>query len=127
VKEPFKTPPTPSEKNGSVGPERLRELFRYEPDTGLGEPAIKAWLEHSKLADLSAPAPVALTSKQVGGDHYSKLTIQPWAAMKAWMTPAQFKGYLLGNVIKYCARDKNGVEDLEKAKHYLEMLIEESK
>lgn len=67
------------------------------------------------------------SKRQVGGDHYASKTIQPWDSMRAWMTPEEFKGYLRGNVIKYVARcwDKNGVEDLEKAKHYLEELIRE--
>lgn len=65
--------------------------------------------------------------KQVGGDHYKKHKIQPWDAMKEWMSPDEFQGFLLGNVIKYVARhkSKNGLQDLEKAKHYLEKLIEE--
>jgi hypothetical protein len=63
---------------------------------------------------------------QVGGDHYSKRSIQPWDAMEAWMTPLEFAAYLRGNCIKYIARyhDKNGVEDLEKCQHYLAKLIE---
>lgn len=66
--------------------------------------------------------------KQVGGTHYRDLDIQPWDAMKAWMTPAEFRGFLRGNAIKYLARyDKKGfvVEDLRKARHYIERLIEE--
>jgi hypothetical protein len=63
---------------------------------------------------------------QVGGDHYQSKSIQPWDAMQAWMTPDQFKGFLWGNVIKYIARwqDKGGVEDLRKARHYMDKLIE---
>jgi len=63
-------------------------------------------------------------SKQVGGDHYMK-DVQPWDAMRSWMTDEQFEGFLRGNVIKYIARykDKNGVEDLRKCKHYLQELI----
>ena len=63
---------------------------------------------------------------QVSGTHYSDKTIQPWDAMEAWMSPEQFKGFLRGNVIKYVARcdDKGGVDDLRKALHYLEKLIE---
>lgn len=62
---------------------------------------------------------------QVGGSHYQK-AIQPWDAMEAWMTHDEFCGYLRGNVIKYVARyrEKGGVEDLKKAKHYLVKLIE---
>jgi hypothetical protein len=63
---------------------------------------------------------------QVGGEHYRNKDIQPWTAMQAWMTPEQFKGFLWGNVIKYVARwqDKGGVEDLRKARHYMDKLIE---
>ena len=63
---------------------------------------------------------------QVGGDHYASKAVQPWDAMESWMTKEAFAGYLQGNCIKYLARylDKNGVEDLEKCKHYLAKLIE---
>lgn len=66
------------------------------------------------------------SSIQVGGDHYRAKKIQPWTAMESWLSNEQFEGYLRGNVIKYVARypDKNGLEDLMKAKHYLERLIE---
>ena len=65
--------------------------------------------------------------KQVGGTHYQK-PIQPWDAMEAWMSREQFIGYLRGNAIKYLARcdDKGGLEDLQKAQHYLAKLIEVS-
>jgi hypothetical protein len=63
---------------------------------------------------------------QVGGEHYRSKTIQPWDAMESWMTKEQFKGFLWGNVIKYVARwqDKGGLEDLRKARHYMDKLIE---
>jgi hypothetical protein len=57
---------------------------------------------------------------QVGGDHY-KTKIQPWDYIIA-----NGIGYLEGNVIKYVSRwkEKGGVEDLKKAQHYLQKLIE---
>jgi len=63
---------------------------------------------------------------QVGGSHYKDKAVQPWTAMESWMTPEEFEGFLRGNVIKYIARykDKNGIQDVLKAKHYLEKLIE---
>lgn len=76
---------------------------------------------------LAAVADKALASnRQVGGDHYRQKTIQPWTAMESWMTREEFEGYLRGNVIKYIARykDKNGIEDVYKARHYLERLTE---
>ena len=63
---------------------------------------------------------------QVGGSHYTDKAVQPWQAMEAWMTEDQFKGFMLGNVIKYIARfqDKGGKNDLEKAKHYLDKCLQ---
>lgn len=70
------------------------------------------------------------TSKQVGGDHYSKLGVQPWDAMESWLSRDQFIGFLLGSAIAYLGRfnattqGKGGRQDIEKAKHYLEKLLE---
>lgn len=59
--------------------------------------------------------------KQVGGSHYKKLAIQPVEYIHA-----NGLGYLEGNCIKYVTRwrEKGGVQDLEKAKHYIELLIQ---
>lgn len=64
---------------------------------------------------------------QIGGDHYKSLGLQPWDVMKAWATKKEFTAYLWLTTIKYLARwqRKNGVEDLKKARHYLDKLIEE--
>jgi len=69
---------------------------------------------------------MAANDRQIGGDHYRRKKIQPWDAMAEWMSPEQFRGFLRGNAIKYLARadDKGGVEDLRKAQHYLEKLLE---
>lgn len=63
---------------------------------------------------------------QIGGTHYADKTIQPWQAMESWMTPEQFIGFLRGNALKYLARcdDKGGIEDIKKARHYLDALID---
>lgn len=62
-----------------------------------------------------------LDTRQVGGSHY-QLPIQPIEYIVKNDIP-----YREGNIIKYVTRykNKNGKEDLLKAKHYLEMLIEE--
>lgn len=63
---------------------------------------------------------------QVGGDHYKSKDIQPWDAIDCWLSPEAGQGFYQGNVIKYIARyrEKGGVEDLKKARHYLDRLIE---
>lgn len=60
-------------------------------------------------------------SVQVDGDHYKKLAIQPVEYIHA-----NKLGFIEGSVIKYVTRwrDKNGIRDLEKAKHFLDLLIE---
>lgn len=57
-------------------------------------------------------------------DHYTQHKIQP--AVFIGMNKIDF---LAGNVIKYVCRYnlKNGVQDLEKARHYLDMLIQREK
>lgn len=58
--------------------------------------------------------------KQVGGSHY-QLPIQPIDYIYENKIP-----YLEGNVIKYVTRhaSKNGIEDINKAIHYLELIKE---
>lgn len=48
---------------------------------------------------------------------------------KGLLDKIELKGFLKGNVIKYIVRydKKNGQEDLLKAKHYIEMLIQLNK
>ena len=67
-----------------------------------------------------------LRDYQCGGAHYTSKEVQPWDAMESWMTEEQYKGFMLGNVIKYIARfqDKGGREDLKKAQHYLAKCLE---
>lgn len=58
---------------------------------------------------------------QVGGAHYKDRGIQPVEYIHA-----NALDFFQGNVVKYITRwrDKGGIADLEKAKHYLEMYIE---
>ena len=58
---------------------------------------------------------------QYGGTHYKVLAIEPWDYVAA-----NNLGFFEGNAIKYLTRwrDRGGVEDLKKAKHYIDKLIE---
>ena len=62
--------------------------------------------------------------KQVGGNHYLKYTIPP-----VEFIIKNNIGFVEGNVIKYILRfkEKGGVQDLLKAKHYIELLIDSTK
>ena len=58
---------------------------------------------------------------QVGGSHYKDLKIQPIEFIYANNIP-----FCEANAIKYLCRwrNKNGLQDLEKARHYIDLLIE---
>ena len=99
---------------------------------------MKRWNERSVAVEVKTPQQLALeeshteetkpiqqevkaTDTQIGGDHYTKLAIQPMQySMKNGLDPLQH------TIIKYVTRfrDKAGIEDLEKAKHCIDMLIE---
>lgn len=64
--------------------------------------------------------------RQVSGDHYKTMPIQPWAVMESVLTREEFIGYLKGNVVKYAMRAgrKEGSDDAGKAQHYQQKLKE---
>jgi len=91
----------------------LVELLPSEEE--IKEAAKKA-IDHHELANK------AVRKAQIGGNHYSKLAIQPREYGKA--NGLDFDQI---NVVKYVTRfrDKDGLKDLGKAKHYINLLIEE--
>ena len=64
--------------------------------------------------------------RQVGGDHYHQIGVQPWAVRESVLSREEFIGYLKGNIIKYAMRAgrKDGSDDAAKAFHYKEKLAE---
>lgn len=61
------------------------------------------------------------SKKQIGGNHYKHFAIQPTEFAVRNNLP-----FLEGNVVKYVCRHKfkGGRQDVEKAIHYLELLLE---
>jgi hypothetical protein len=59
--------------------------------------------------------------KQIGGSHYADMAIQP-----VKFITANDIGFLEGNIIKYVCRHhaKNGAQDIKKAIHYCELLLQ---
>lgn len=69
---------------------------------------------------MTLPSPNPLET-QVGGGHYVDLPVQPFEySYRNGLDPLQH------TIIKYVTRfrDKNGLEDLEKAKHTIDILID---
>lgn len=70
---------------------------------------------------------MSANEEQIGGDHYKKHLIQPWDVLADWggeLTGVQ--AFCYGCILKYLCRyrNKGGAEDLKKARHYLDKLIE---
>lgn len=89
-----------------------------------GGPAV--WFEEDDLVLANKPAiredeESSALDKQVSGNHYKGCKIQPIEYIHA-----NGLDYFQGNVVKYVTRhkDKNGKADIEKAIHYLELILE---
>lgn len=65
--------------------------------------------------------PQGANARQEGGTHYKQFKHETWDVILDWGL-----GYLDGNAVKYLSRwrHKNGIEDLKKARHYIDKLIE---
>lgn len=68
--------------------------------------------------------PSSANSTQVGGNHYKKDQIQPWDFING-----NKLNYMEGSVVRYISRWRKdgGVQDLEKAAHYVQKMIEDEK
>jgi len=100
------------------------DMINYEEQENMGmmDEAIKETVKSKGFVktDLKKQA-LKATLKQVGGNHYKDCKIQPIEYIYA-----NNLTYAEGNVIKYVTRSrrKGGRKDLEKAKHYIEMILE---
>ena len=68
----------------------------------------------------------AAKQRQVGGDHYKNMGVEPWDVVDSWPIEQQI-GYHRGNVLKYVMRMGNKDEQLQeikKAAHYIQKLVE---
>tara|TARA_R100001460_G_scaffold19684_3_gene40853 strand:+ start:1952 stop:2329 length:378 start_codon:yes stop_codon:yes gene_type:complete len=100
------------------------DMINYEEQENMGmmDEAIKETVKSKGFVktDLQKQA-LKATLKQIGGNHYKDCKIQPIEYIYA-----NNLTYAEGNVIKYVTRSrrKGGRKDLEKAKHYIEMILE---
>jgi hypothetical protein len=82
---------------------------------------VKKWKWIVPEGTRAIPSGASPLHLQVGGLHYKKLKIQPVEYIHA-----NNLGYFEGTVVKYISRwrDKGGVEDLQKAIHFIELLMD---
>jgi hypothetical protein len=64
--------------------------------------------------------------RQVGGDHYLEMGVQPWDVVDTWSREQRI-GYYRGGALKYVMRmgsKDQSPQEIAKGKHYLEKLLE---
>lgn len=74
---------------------------------------------------------ISTLATQEGGDHYKSMKIQPWELFESALTQEQHIGYLLATAQAYLMRynatghpEKGGLQDIKKAIHTLQRLVE---
>lgn len=93
-------------------------LYQWVPN----EETVKAYVLKCQPGEASVSVTEETANDvQVAGKHYKDKSIQPWDYIYA-----NNLCYFTGNCLKYVSRwkDKGGVDDLKKARHYLDKLIE---
>lgn len=85
-------------------------------------PVAKAIIHDLEATHAAGTNEKSALSVQEGGDHYKRMKIQP-----VEFIIANEIGFCEGNIIKYVSRwkNKNGVQDLKKARHFIDILIEQ--
>ena len=98
-----------------------RDFFCHPAACSKCDPIYKNYTEKPRIVIQPEPSSKTALNVQEGGQHYKDKAIQPIVYIHA-----NNLGFCEANVVKYVTRwkDKNGIKDLEKAKHYLELLIE---
>lgn len=99
-------------------------VIKNDEGITFAEDSINCLITEFKLKEESTITTSDLIDNQT---HYKNQEIEPIELMRKNFSTEEFSGFLQGNVLKYMLRykDKNGVEDLKKAKTYLTWLIEE--
>lgn len=97
------------------------ECWSCSSSLHLGGPELPKWIPILSSPDMTEQKPTGALAVQVGGAHYKDTAIQPIVYIHA-----NELGFCEGNVVKYITRwrDKGGKQDLEKVKHYVDLLID---
>lgn len=129
LKHPLATPRVVSEKFGMAMPavytlrkQAMKEYQEQQAVAALGpqidEPQVvveRGWVESHRAKD-----------RQVGGDHYKAMGVQPWDVVDTWPREQRI-GYYRGGALKYLMRmgskDESPME-VAKGQHYIQKLLE---
>jgi hypothetical protein len=122
IKHPLSTPKIVSEKFSMALPAvytlRKQALAQFIEQKNADIPEVVA-------APVIVETPQAST-RQVGGDHYVEMGVQPWDVVDTWPRDQRI-GYYRGGALKYLMRmgskDESPIE-VAKGQHYIQKLLE---
>jgi hypothetical protein len=122
IKHPLSTPKVVSEKFSMALPAvytlRKQALAQFIEQKNADIPEVVA-------APVIVETPQAST-RQVGGDHYVEMGVQPWDVVDTWPRDQRI-GYYRGGALKYLMRmgskDESPIE-VAKGQHYIQKLLE---
>ena len=127
IKHPLSTPKVVSEKFSMALPAvytlRKQALAQFIEQKNADIPQViveKGWIE---AQDVETPQ---ASTRQVGGDHYVEMGVQPWDVVDTWPRDQRI-GYYRGGALKYLMRmgskDESPIE-VAKGQHYIQKLLE---
>ena len=95
--------------------------LQFKKIIGVGD-----YLPHTPKEAIMSKEKVFTDNPNVNPCHYKSGGIELIDVIKAELTPEEFKGFCKAIILKYICRadKKNGVEDYEKAKWYMDELVE---
>lgn len=129
LKHPLATPRVVSEKFGMAMPSvytlRKQAMKEYQernaaemlgPQIDIPEVIVeRGWEESPRAKD-----------RQVGGDHYKSMGVQPWDVVDTWPREQRI-GYYRGGALKYLMRmgsKDESPQEIAKGQHYIQKLLE---
>lgn len=106
-----------------------KERNRPAPSTGTALAAVPQPAGAARTTAVAHVEPIDLqpaSLRQVGGNHYKAMAVQPWDVVDSW--PLELRiGYYRGNALKYLMRmgsKDHELQEVQKCQHYVAKLIE---
>ena len=103
---------------------KARKIARKQ--IALSQAITVATAAHKEVVDRSWDETPRAKDRQVGGDHYKNMAVEPWDVVDTWPREQRI-GYYRGGALKYIMRMGSkdvSAQEIAKAQHYIQKLLE---
>lgn len=130
LKHPLATPKVVSEKFGMAIPnvyalrKQAMHLYQEQQAVEMNQETATHTEQRVVIRDFT-PSEKA-DDRQVGGDHYKNMGVEPWNVVDTWPREQRI-GYYRGDALKYLMRmgsKDQSAEEIGKGLHYMQKLLE---